>query len=242
MLIKLAGYGSVVLLDYFHIINPKKVKLNLRYVNTCFSSQFSNRIASIKIGSGNNLSKAQIDVLQKDFHKDFFNRCLEKEVDYIILDFINERMPVVKLSNGAVITYSTELKHSRLLEKLEYKIIEPYTNEYFEMWAACWDSFVRKAKASDILHKVIINKIYWAKRTSSGIPFPDRFTDSYIYENNIYLYKLYSYCSKDIPISNFISYGSFTAADDHRWGVTPFHFTDDLYKSMSLQMSFLLNN
>lgn len=237
---ELAGFGSVVLLDYFHLIHPSEIRLNQRYINTSFSSQFSNRKVSTEKSKMNLLSVTQKDVLLKDFSKDFLQNCIDNKVDYILIDFINERLPLIRLEDGSLLTYSNELKLSKFLSYVNFRIIEPYSKEYFEIWAACWDSFVNKAKTSKFIDKIIINKVFWAKVTESGHPFPPLYNQNYIYESNIYLYQLYTYCSKDIPKKNFIEYQTedFLANDKHRWGITPYHYVDDFYK----KMSFILKN
>lgn len=239
---ELAGYGSVVLLDFLYFTNPNSIKLKIEYVNTCFSSQFSNKIVNTGDLNFKNLMPLQKDVLTKDFNKDFLKKAVDSKVDYILIDFINEHIPLVRLSSGAVLTYSKELRLSRFLENSEYKVIEPYSKESFEVWASCWDSFIKKSKANNLIDKVIINKIFWAKKTMLGNSFGSEYDQHHIYKNNVYLYQLYAYCSKDIPRQNFIEYdpSQFIACDKHRLGVTPFNFAKELYEDMALKLNSIV--
>lgn len=240
---EIAGFGSVVLLDYFNIINPSEIRLNQRYINTNFPSQFSNKAVGTEKLRTNKLTVTQKDILLKDFEKKFVNNCISNKVDFIVFDFVNERLPLIKLENGALLTYSNELKLSGFLSNSEFRIINPYSKEYFEIWAACWDSFVKKAKMLGFLDKIIINKVFWAKITVSAKPFPPPYNKNYIYQSNVYLYQLYAYCSKDISKENFLEYlpDDFLADDTHRWGVAPYHYTDSFYRKMSVLLKYKLS-
>lgn len=243
MAIKLAGFGSAILLDFFYNNNPIGIDLNQKCINSCFPSQFSSRKVSLGNLNVKNLSLAQVDNITKDFNKSFLQECKIEAVDYILIDFINERFPLVRLSDGSLLTYSIELKLSGFLNQNQHEVIEPHSREYFEIWAACWDRFVKEAQAASLINKIIINKIFWAKHTDLGTPLPSQYDEKYIYDTNVYLYNLYAYCSKDVATENFIEYypSEFLAFSNHRWSITPFHLTPSLYHKMLFQLSSMLS-
>jgi len=74
------------------------------------------------------------------------------------------------------------------------------------------------------INKLLINKVYLAKRDDNGSVFDQQ---AYITQINNWLDKIYNHLSLHLSKSQFIDYSSinFTSKTDHKWGRSPFHFT-----------------
>lgn len=229
---KIVVFGSVATFGLFDVVNNKNWKLSKRVINSSFASQFTNKKVNFNRSNLSQLSPSQIDILEADLLKVFYEHIDAINPDVILIDFNNERFPLVKFKEGSYATYSTEIKKSNLLRGRDYIIVDPMTQEYFEVWAACWDSFMNKIRSKNMLERTFINKIFWSDSINNkDVAFGELYGEELIYNMNVFLYKLYAYCSKDLPAENFLSYpqGVLVADANHKWGVTPFHYDRQVY-------------
>lgn len=225
-------FGSIATFGLVDVTNGRNWKLSKKIINSSFASQFTNKKIDFNRKNLSKLSPSQIEILEADLTKSFYEYVDTVDPDIILIDFNNERFPLVKFKDGSYATYSTELKKSNLLRGLDYVIVEPMTQEYFEVWAACWDSFINKMKSRNMIDRIFINKIFWSDSINDkNVTFGDYYSGKLIYDMNVYLYRLYAYCRKDLPNQNFLNYpqGFLIADANHKWGVTPFHYDKQAY-------------
>lgn len=232
---KIIVFGSVASFDLFEQVNQCNFIMTKRFINSSFASQFSSKPCAFNEKSLDGLSVSQKDSLKADLQKEAYYKLNNLPSDLIVIDFINERLPLIKFADGTLATLSAELRKANLMKAQKCVVIEPKSKEYFEIWAACWDSFVRRMKAADLLHKIRINRVFWARnKTDSTAEFGKLYNEQEIYEMNVYLHQLYTYCSKDLKTEQFFTYldTQIVANMKHRWGATPFHYDQVFYEAM----------
>lgn len=239
----IAILGSCGTRDVFRICENTELELLEYTARTSFASQFSKRGTLIKRSQLDNLSSGfQKKMVLRDFEKRYFDTIDNIDFDHLVIDFIDERCRLLQLSSKDVFTFSNELNLTKFISSLTDKgrFISPNTNSYFELWQKGWNNFVVLAKKSDVLDKVIINKLYWAKIDENGEDLSNytSYSNELIDRTNQYLSKLYDYCAKDIKSNNFLVYDNkeFICNSKHLWGPAPFHYVDDLYYSTEIKL------
>lgn len=86
-----------------------------------------------------------------------------------------------------------------------------------------------------INHKLLILRVKFAQISDNGSNFPMRWgVKKNIDDMNLFLNKMYDYISQMVPECQFIevSESEVIASSSHRWGLSPFHYTDNFYKKI----------
>jgi hypothetical protein len=143
----------------------------------------------------------------------------------LVVDFIDERFHLYSL-NGALATGSVELQRTRIEDNFPgVTKIRSGTDEHFALWQTGFHRFVTEARSLGI--EPIVNRVHWASRSSDGTPF--REPAEYIAAADAYLERLYGVADAlGVPS---IDYGgtAFVATSSHKWGLAPFHYTEEVY-------------
>ncbi|MDE5832791.1 MAG: hypothetical protein K2H64_07395 [Desulfovibrio sp.] len=165
----------------------------------------------------------------RDFKKRLLPALEKTDFDILLIDFIDERLGVVRYPDGRTVTYSAELIESGF--KAGDKLVKWGTEEAFQLWLESWKKFIKFCAQRDILRKLVINAPYWATKTSDGSSMGN-YTPKILARNNEYLAKIYREAARDIPPDRFIVYPDSALISDaaHKWGSAPFHYTPDFYE------------
>jgi hypothetical protein len=143
----------------------------------------------------------------------------------LVVDFIDERFHLYSL-NGALATGSVELQRTRIDEKLpDVTKVRSGSDEHFALWQEGFRRFVTEARGLGMTP--IVNRVRWASISDDGAAF--REPADYIAASNRYLERLYAATDALGVLS--IDYGdtAFLATTGHKWGLAPFHYTEDVY-------------
>lgn len=155
----------------------------------------------------------------------------------LVVDFIDERFHLYSFG-GALATASVELQRTRIDEKLpDVTKIRSGTDEHFALWHHGFANFVAEARSFGL--EPIVNRVSWASTSVDGTPF--REPSDHIAASNGYLGRLYAAAdSLGIPS---IDYGDtiFLATSGHKWGLAPFHYTEDVYLRFVQQLNRFAN-
>jgi hypothetical protein len=150
----------------------------------------------------------------------------------LVVDFVDERFHLYSCG-GALATGSVELQRTRVEEKLpDVTQIRSGTSEHFALWRDGFHTFVAEARSLGM--SPIVNRVRWASTSIDGTPF--REPSEYIAASNGYLEQLYAVVdSLGVPS---IDYGetTFLATPAHKWGLAPFHYTEDVYSRFLQQL------
>ncbi len=153
----------------------------------------------------------------------------------LVVDFIDERFHLLSHA-GEVATSSVEVQRMRLAERLQaISTIHSGTDEHFELWQQGFNKFVAEARAKGM--EPIVNRVWWASAVSDGTPL--REPPDHIAASNRYLARLYE--AADALNLPSITYGAapFVASAEHKWGLAPFHYVDDVYLRFLSELSRL---
>lgn len=190
-------------------------------------------------------SSFQRRVVGFDLFKTAVDTIAQAEFDILLMDFIDERFNLFRMPNGAIGTLSNELLSSGFnLDEVKGERISSGSGEFFTLWEDGWGRLVDVLKRTDSLHKVRINSVYWADQTRSGQNFLPSYSDNGIRRANVFLDKIYARVREDIPENQFIIYPPhyLIGADEHQWGISPFHYIDELYNHTLAQLDIPKNN
>ena len=234
---KVLVFGSCVSRDIFEA--PNCCFLVGQYLaRSSFASAFSGKKAldnfSINLESG-----FQRRMVSCDFSKSAWFFLEGDSFDGVLVDFIDERFDLFQFDDGAICTLSSELLGSGFEPaKLKGRIIKSGSDEFLSLWNKGWDRFVDLMSRVGLLDRVYINRVFWAGVTEDGEDFSDTYTDARIQQSNIFLSKLYSRVSQDIPLRNFLVFPQelLIGGKQHRWGKSPFHYIDKYYETAFSQL------
>jgi len=157
------------------------------------------------------------------------NRSLAKELQtggysHLLVDLIDERFALGKAGAGALFSISPELVRAGV----DLDGIERVASGSPEHLAAFREGWSRLAEAVPPA-RIIVNRVYWAVVDSNGDPLAGAAS---IEQANRTLDTMYALIEEITPGVHWITYepSLFAADAGHKWGLSPFHFTEDLYR------------
>lgn len=171
-------------------------------------------------------------MVQADTEKLLKNSILLTDASLILLDLIDERFDLFERPNGEICTLSNELVSSGFDGKLTTgKVIKSGTNEFISRWLLGWEKLLSILVETNNLKKLRINRVFWSDGLEDGGNFLSHFSKFSIYEANNLLSILYSHAERSVSHNQFINFDSylFKGSVRHKWGVSPFHYTDHFY-------------
>ncbi len=184
-------------------------------------------------------------MISVDFKKDLFRIYEENPSDYLIIDLIDERFNLLSFvgDKQMVITNSSNFSKSDILashpvySKLDYVLLDTWDFSKGLMKKAI-DEYARRI--SEIYNKdqIIINETYLAghyKGTDGKYHcFPEERLNQYI-RINTKLRIMYRYLinALNVDSNHIISQPEDNYAwEENKWGLAPFHFTDEYYNNV----------
>lgn len=177
-------------------------------------------------------SNFQRNMVLADMEKTAFRDLTSLSFDALIIDFIDDRFPIL-VSGKRGATLSTEYIEGRAkaggAELSPDEVIEAKPSIKMQWWEEGFGRLLGVMERNHPGTPIIINRVYWAERTIDGDPLPIWIGNAR--EENDYLDSLYRRCSA-APAVRFIDYpGTFLADPRHVWGLSPFHYPQDVYQN-----------
>lgn len=225
--------GSCVTRDAFHSKN------NEGFILEGYQARYSLARISlaglsppIELIESNLSSLFQQNMLKNEIANTIVDDLKNANFDYLIIDCIDERFGLIDYL-GTYVTYSVELKKSKIIDSKHVKMITPQDEKFYSLWELGLLEIIKVVDPQ----KIIINNVYWAEKNNHSDRFP---LDKKILENNSVLQQLYGITGKYINGSNFINYPKdiLVADVEHKWGIAPYHYTTDVYNYLK---SYLKN-
>ncbi|YCH07740.1 DUF6270 domain-containing protein [Arthrobacter sp. alpha11c] len=211
-------YGSCVSRDPFE--KPSEFELKGYFARSSLGSAFRQTPSPDTALPNIDMLASQFQqrMVRADVHKTLATSLTTTEYDWLVVDFIDERMSTIELG-GTTITQSDELK------AMDFPVDPASVHEPWSAtgWANRLEGLGELVRLVDPA-KIIVNRVYWSSIDASGQPFG---RSLWFDRNNRLLYNLYKEIEKS-PGVRFIDYpgGTPLAADIHKWGRQPFHYTD----------------
>lgn len=230
--LRIFAYGSCVSRDAFE--EPGAPILVDYIARSCVGSAFSAPNGSIEtISLESNPSAFQRRMVRTDLNKDLEKLLGNSEFDFLLLDFIDERLKLIRSASGYD-TYSPELSRTGF-EVDPKSLVEPGSDEYMVAFEAGWKRLLELVP----VEKIVINRAFWATHDESGTELTG-FPDSS--HNNEILSRLYDFVCSNSRVQ-VIDYATdeMLADPGHKWGVSPFHFSKKFYQKTIQSLSSLHN-
>lgn len=149
----------------------------------------------------------------------------EGEVDRILWDLTDERLGIYLLRDDTVVTRTVDLIAAGAESDLAAAgmHIAFGGDAHFEMWTRALTAFQRAIHRYHPRAHVTLIALPWAELTESGEPTPTSFGLSARRANE--LYERYYDAAATVAVETLgRDNPDVRAADDHRWGVAPFHY------------------
>ena len=241
MIRNLLIYGSCVSRDIFNLEESRSFKLTDYFARSSMGSLASPPYSNTK--ALNRIPSAfRRRMVSHDFSKELLIADHKIARAHIILiDLIDERFDLIKLPTGQIITHSSELSESGLLNESMidgYRSIQHGSEEHRELWLRGMYLFLDLLKKHKKLDRLIVNKVYWASEfeKDSQTEFPVALKT--IERANTELDWMYSHLGNELDPEQFLEFPArlLTADESHRWGISPFHYCDDYYKEALAQI------
>jgi len=215
--------GSCVSRDIFNHAKEGEVKISLYSARTSLGSVFSpppfEDIYSSKLKSA-----FQQRLVSWDINKDTAKTLLRVQADLIVIDNIDERFNLLAMSNGHRCTLSSEMVSTGAAKHPGGKIIPSGSLLFLRYWLEGWEKLVEMLESRGLHNRIVLNKVYCQHASTGGVVFEKERVDRL----NETLSKIYDVQERSLSREQIIDYGDrLTCPDDHRWGPTPFHFSNE---------------
>lgn len=223
--------GSCVTRDAISSEHNNCVELAGYVARTSLASQ-SNSAWSDKSILENINSSFQRRMVEFDMKKVAFEKIQSVDFDLLIIDFIDDRFDLVEFSKGCYATRSVEFLKG-IDGRSVGRVIPHGSEEYESLWRLGFDkllNFLRKCGKEGALR---VNEVYWASTTNRGAPIKNFDKDRILKENKL-LSQRYNYMRHMLEEDSFYSFENdfFIADENHKWGVSPFHYTPRYYQAL----------
>jgi hypothetical protein len=230
--------GSCVTRDAFERQDrPWAIELDEYFARSTLASAMDQRhFAGVDLA--NIASPFQRRMVEFDLADGFAKALGEHEYDLLVYDLIDERFDVVQNSEGALATRSSEFSSSGYDVSAD-RVVRTGTQAAFDLWERGWTDLVERLAGLGRLDDLRINRAYWATEVEGGGEFPAVFTPDRITAANQYLDRLYERAAQDVGREAFFEFSAheLLAASEHRWGISPFHYTDAYNQRLLAHMS-----
>lgn len=215
-------YGSCVSRDAFQIDH------NLHLVDYVARSAVGSAFAKGSLATPPNYdliaSKFQRRMVRLDIEKGLPRLLRDRDFDFLLVDFVDERLQMAT-RKGFIYTNSLEVQSTKLRHPSD-RLIKFGSDEYLSLWRQGIASLLSLCPPS----KIVVNRVFWATVTDDGQNLPEFEQIEY---NNGILGRLYEEIGRSAGI-RFIDYPEnlIVADSNHKWGVSPFHYTEEAYEHL----------
>lgn len=239
-------FGSCVSRDVLEVQKERKILLQTYIARESIVSAVSPSVVldEDKLNLDSNFQRRMI---MHDFQKDAFELFRSNQSDFILVDFIDERFPLVKLGHSYV-TYSNELMVSRYIKKpklvelrksisssnwfkkekeIKWKIDKKDMDQFINLF--CQQLLDLYKPEQIIVHEVYLSDTY-ISRDNKACSFPKNHLKNNKLLNEKYKY-LYNKFKEYIPNVRVIHCShDYMADENNKWGLSPMHFQKEYYE------------
>ncbi|MFC7375399.1 DUF6270 domain-containing protein [Brachybacterium sp. GCM10030268] len=174
-------------------------------------------------------------MMEADFAGDLERRldAVATRTDLLLWDLTDERHGVHMLDDGSVITRSIDLiaVPEALAAVEDARHVAFGSDEHFELWSPRAEQFRDHLREQGLFEKTVVLEIPWAVVTADGQETPGSMGTSAVEANAAY--RRYFDRLRELGFSVLEMQPLGVLADPgHRWGLAPFHYTQDVYEEI----------
>jgi hypothetical protein len=168
-----------------------------------------------------------------DLKKELFKQLSDDNANYLLIDFIDERLALMKYENS-IITISDELKNSNFQDLFQGETINKFNLEK-SIWKRSMKEYLEKLLKIYKEEKIIIHETYFVDSYITKNGEIKSFHENQIAYNkqiNALLEEYYNHIENKLPNANIINIieNYNLAYEDHIWGNQPVHYVDSYNK------------
>lgn len=238
-MIDIVIFGSCVTRDAMELVPKELAHLQRYFARSSLGSAYAKPVTgSFDITSI--ASNFQRGVVTADLDKEFPQYLESAEFDLLVYDPIDERFNLIEATAGGICTLSNELAQIGAAQsEAVSRIIRARSDEFYQLWEAGWSSFIQQLSGRGLLHKLRINRVFWACSTATGADFLPTYSTALVESANIFLRRLYARMEADLPLDRFYEFEpeQLVGADEHKWGLSPFHYGESYYRTLAGMMT-----
>lgn len=173
--------------------------------------------------------------MESDFAGDLESRLVRAAptTDLLLWDLADERHGVYVFDDGSVVTRSIDLINlPDVLAAVEpARHLEFGTDEHFALWRTRATALRDILQRLDLWERTVVLQVPWALVTAEGSPTPWSMGKGAKQANELYRRYYDHLRSLDFTILELQPL-SVLADPAHRWGLAPFHYTQDVYEEI----------
>lgn len=179
-------------------------------------------------------SSFQQKQVERDFSKVLPGLLTSTDYDRLVIDFIDERLPLHRFWTGKIVTVSAELGGLDVLHSPFGREIPAQAEERFDLWRRGWDRMMAVLDGCGRRDRIVLNQLYWA--------FDDpKWSRARVERVNAGLARMYAHCAQTLRPEQMLRYDPelFSMDPAHKWGPAPFHYREPLYRETLKQLGAL---
>lgn len=189
-------------------------------------------------------SEFQKRMVQRDLSKNLLqNLAAHRDIDFIVIDLIDERFDLYELADDSVATLSSEFLLTRFVtarDRSSSRWITSGSASHRKLWKIGVKKLFATLQQHGLADRVLINKVFWADRMADGGPLPAQEAGGHLAANSLLAW-MYRELEQYVPSQRWLKFSNdvLKANPTHRWGTAPFHYTDAYYTSAFAQLNRL---
>ena len=225
--------GSCVSRDIFNFNRTEDINIDQYIARQSFISSVDTPFSgTIDI---NLSSQFETRSLKSDLRKDSFKTLSSHKSDYLIIDLIEDRFPLVKFQES-LFTFSYELQNSKFFDYSEIELIDK-TDIPSSTWKDAMGKYVNHILKIYSPDKIIIHETYLVDQYISKNGEIKCFSGeklAFSKKINKILKQYYDYLKQKIPDAYVISIlnEGYLANENHIWGLAQVHYEDRYYQDV----------
>jgi hypothetical protein len=237
-------FGSCVSRDILSFAENNRIQLADYFARSSIASIATKPVKVDDECMARIASEFQRRMVLRDLEKGFLHFVAKRrDFDFILLDLIDERFDLYEAAPDSVLTISSEFMLTRFVtpeDRGSPRLIRSGSERHRTMWKAGISCLFTVLAEHGIADRVIVNKVFWADCLGDGTPLPTEEASQRQAANQL-LRWMYKELELYVPAPRWMSFSDTVLRSNagHRWGIAPFHYTDNYYISAVAQLAQL---
>lgn len=175
----------------------------------------------------------------EDFEKTFLARLPSDELDWLVVDLIDERFDVLRTASSSYVTCSSAYSSAGLREHDDFERVRRLTGEAAELVDSAAADFAARVLAVIARERVIVHRARWLTRYRDASGVHDFAPDELAFaeHHNAALDHAYDVLERELgghAPTIALDDGRYVADGGHRWGLEPYHY-ESAYNAAALE-------